>query len=377
MIASILGTRWRVFKSRENKNIFRDTKRYASQIKPHHRAVVLEYGMIYPGRIRWHCSYVQPNMGVITMVGMAHIGNFGSLDGLLRAKSELIKHMNQKGTLFLNADDQNSKRLHTKGFKGKIVRVGIDSPGDYQARDIEYKNGGMRFKVKLAGAFHDYYIPIPGEHNVYNALFAIAVADRLGFSASEIRRGLKTFKQLGRRLKVYRCSHGVRLIDDSFSANPNADKAALDVLRNAGRGRKIAVLGTMLELPRACVMADEIAQQAEFFSFGTNDLTQTTLGFSRDDAESKFIPVYLEKKVIKDNPFAVLDRKGVGSLMKLAVAKARGTRPGILMGICGEHGGEPSSIEFCHLIGLDYVSCSPYRIPIARLAAAQAQINNR
>jgi pyruvate,orthophosphate dikinase len=137
------------------------------------------------------------------------------------------------------------------------------------------------------------------------------------------------------------------------------------------------VLGTMLELPRACIMADEIAEQAEFFSFGTNDLTQTTFGFSRDDAEGKFIPVYLERKVIKDNPFAVLDRKGVGSLMKIAVEKARGTRPGILMGICGEHGGEPSSIEFCHLVGLNYVSCSPYRIPIARLAAAQAQIRNR
>jgi pyruvate,orthophosphate dikinase len=137
------------------------------------------------------------------------------------------------------------------------------------------------------------------------------------------------------------------------------------------------VVGTMLELPRACVVADEIAEHAEFFSFGTNDLTQTTLGFSRDDAEGKFIPVYLERKILTDNPFAVLDRKGVGALMKMAVAKARGVRPGVLMGICGEHGGEPSSIEFCHLIGLDYVSCSPYRIPIARLAAAQAQIRNR
>jgi len=137
------------------------------------------------------------------------------------------------------------------------------------------------------------------------------------------------------------------------------------------------VLGTMLELPRACVVADEIAETAEFFSFGTNDLTQTTLGFSRDDAEGKFIPVYLERKVLKDNPFAVLDRKGVGALMKMAVEKARSTKPGILMGICGEHGGEPSSVEFCHLIGLDYVSCSPYRIPIARLSAAQAQIRNR
>lgn len=134
------------------------------------------------------------------------------------------------------------------------------------------------------------------------------------------------------------------------------------------------ILGTMLELPRACMVADEIAEQAEFFSFGTNDLTQTTFGFSRDDAEGKFIPIYLEKKILKDNPFAVLDRKGVGSLMKIAVEKAHSVRPNILMGICGEHGGDPSSIEFCHLIGLDYVSCSPFRIPIARLAAAQAAL---
>ncbi|MEN6325734.1 MAG: putative PEP-binding protein, partial [Syntrophomonas sp.] len=136
-------------------------------------------------------------------------------------------------------------------------------------------------------------------------------------------------------------------------------------------------VGTMLELPRACVTADEIAREAEFFSFGTNDLTQTTFGFSRDDAEGKFIPVYLDKKIIKDNPFAVLDRRGVGGLMKMAVEKARGVRKDVLMGICGEHGGEPSSVEFCHLIGLNYVSCSPYRIPVARLAAAQAKLKNK
>ena len=135
-------------------------------------------------------------------------------------------------------------------------------------------------------------------------------------------------------------------------------------------------VGTMLELPRACLTADEIATEAEFFSFGTNDLTQTTLGFSRDDAEGKFIPVYLEQKIIKDNPFAVLDRKGVGSLMRLAVEKARAVKKDMLMGICGEHGGEPSSIEFCHILGLNYVSCSPYRIPVARLAAAQAKLAN-
>ncbi|SES62141.1 pyruvate, phosphate dikinase [Anaerobranca gottschalkii] len=140
-------------------------------------------------------------------------------------------------------------------------------------------------------------------------------------------------------------------------------------------GKKLNyTVGTMIELPRACVTADKIAEHAQFFSFGTNDLTQTTLGFSRDDAEGKFLPSYLDQKIYKENPFAVLDREGVGALMKIAVEKGRSTRPELKTGICGEHGGEPSSIEFCHKLGLNYVSCSPYRVPIARLAAAQSKI---
>ncbi|MGI6453021.1 MAG: pyruvate, phosphate dikinase [Syntrophomonadaceae bacterium] len=156
-------------------------------------------------------------------------------------------------------------------------------------------------------------------------------------------------------------------------------KEILDVYQQVREESDIELnfaLGTMIELPRACITADEIASEAEFFSFGTNDLTQTTFGFSRDDAEGKFIPVYLNQKILRDNPFAVLDRKGVGSLMKIAVEKAKGVKKDIMMGICGEHGGEPSSIEFCHILGLTYVSCSPYRIPIARLAAAQAAIRS-
>jgi pyruvate,orthophosphate dikinase len=133
--------------------------------------------------------------------------------------------------------------------------------------------------------------------------------------------------------------------------------------------------GTMIEIPRAALLADELAEVAEFFSFGTNDLTQTCLGFSRDDAEGKFLNDYLEMKILADNPFITLDRKGVGKLMEIAVEKGRKIRPDILIGICGEHGGEASSIQFCHQIGLDFVSCSPYRVPIARLAAAQAAIS--
>ncbi|RKQ88977.1 pyruvate, phosphate dikinase [Brockia lithotrophica] len=137
------------------------------------------------------------------------------------------------------------------------------------------------------------------------------------------------------------------------------------------------LVGTMIEIPRACVTADEIARVAEFFSFGTNDLTQTTFGFSRDDAEGKFLQTYLEKKILKDNPFIVLDRDGVGALMRIAVEKGRSVRPQLKLGICGEHGGDPSSVEFCHMIGLDYVSASPYRVPVARLAAAQAAIREK
>jgi len=132
--------------------------------------------------------------------------------------------------------------------------------------------------------------------------------------------------------------------------------------------------GTMIELPRACIRADEIAQQADFFSFGTNDLTQTALGFSRDDAEGKFLTQYLEDGVLQKNPFETLDVGGVGDLMRIAVERGRSVKPGLKLGICGEHGGEPRSVAFCHELGLDYVSCSPYRVPLARLAAAQAAL---
>ena len=131
--------------------------------------------------------------------------------------------------------------------------------------------------------------------------------------------------------------------------------------------------GTMIELPRAALVADEIACDADFFSFGTNDLTQTTFGYSRDDS-GRFLEVNMGEGVSRQAPFAVLDRDGVGQLVRMATERGRRTRADLEVGICGEHGGEPSSVEFCHQVGLDYVSCSPYRVPIARLAAAQAAL---
>jgi pyruvate, orthophosphate dikinase len=148
----------------------------------------------------------------------------------------------------------------------------------------------------------------------------------------------------------------------------------LTVRTAAEEGDVEYLCGTMIELPRACVRADEIAEHADFFSFGTNDLTQTTLGFSRDDAEGKFLTHYLDERILEANPFETLDRSGVGELMKLAVERARSAAGELKLGICGEHGGDPRSVAFCHDLGLDYVSCSPYRVPLARLAAAQAAL---
>jgi pyruvate,orthophosphate dikinase len=132
--------------------------------------------------------------------------------------------------------------------------------------------------------------------------------------------------------------------------------------------------GTMIEVPRAAIIAEHIAEHAEFFSFGTNDLTQTTFGISRDDAETGFLTEYLNKGILQRNPFGTLDQNGVGYLMELGVKLGRKRRKNLQVGICGEHGGDPASIAFCHRIGLDYVSCSPYRVPVARLAAAHAAI---
>jgi pyruvate,orthophosphate dikinase len=161
-------------------------------------------------------------------------------------------------------------------------------------------------------------------------------------------------------------------LDDQLAL---AKKVYAEVCKKYGVDEIEHLYGTMIEIPRAALTADEIAKSTQFFSFGTNDLTQMTFGFSRDDIGG-FLPDYLDKKILPVDPFQVLDRDSVGVLVKTGIDKGRATRPDLKVGICGEHGGEPNSVEFCHLVGMDYVSCSPYRVPIARLAAAQAQINH-
>jgi pyruvate,orthophosphate dikinase len=167
----------------------------------------------------------------------------------------------------------------------------------------------------------------------------------------------------------------VALVEELRRQTEIVRRVAQEVFQAEGRAVPYLV-GTMIELPRAALTADEIAKEAEFFSFGTNDLTQTTFGLSRDDA-GRFLPFYVEHGILKDDPFQVLDQDGVGKLIEIAVKLGRATRNDLKIGICGEHGGEPASVKFCHRVGMSYVSCSPFRVPIARLAAAQAALEEQ
>jgi pyruvate,orthophosphate dikinase len=205
---------------------------------------------------------------------------------------------------------------------------------------------------------------------------------RLGNTYPEITE-MQTRAILGAALKLK--SKGIKIIPEIMVPLVGIKKEFLEqerIIREtaeklfAEKGDRIEYkVGTMIEVPRATLIADQIAENAEFFSFGTNDLTQMTFGFSRDDIAS-FVPDYIEKKIIEKDPFQVLDQEGVGQLIKLGVEKGRSTRSDLKVGICGEHGGEPSSIEFCYRVGMNYVSCSPFRVPIARLSAAQAALKN-
>ncbi|WP_082337363.1 YheC/YheD family protein [Lysinibacillus sp. FJAT-14745] len=247
-LASILSGKWNIFESKDYWNTTEHTKKHAEEINASHQAVVLEYGMAYPGIITDHCSIIQPNISIITNIGLAHIGNFdGDIKGVAKAKSELIHGMDQNGLLILNKDDDNSKHLETQQFKGKILTVGIHSTADYRAYDIQYKDIGMTFKIKLQGQEIAMYIPILGEHHVYNALNAIAVADYLGFSPSDIEAGLN-FKKPPRRLTIYNCREDITVIDDTVHSHPQGVRAAIDVLTNIAKKRKVAIIGQMREL---------------------------------------------------------------------------------------------------------------------------------
>jgi UDP-N-acetylmuramoyl-tripeptide--D-alanyl-D-alanine ligase len=246
IIASILRTRWITFESSDYWNRTDHTEKHHDEINFIHRAIVLEYGMAYPGVIQKHCQIIQPNIGAITNIGTAHIGNFnGDIRGIAAAKSELIKGMNRNGHLFLNADDKNSKLLHTKNFTGVLKKVSIHNPSDYQAKNLRYSVEGISFDLELSGKSHTFSIPYHGEFYVYNALLAIAIADLLGFTPEEMKQGMSEVKKPRHRLDVMQLKNNITLIDDTVHAFPDAMKGALDVLSNLEGEKKVAVLGSM------------------------------------------------------------------------------------------------------------------------------------
>jgi len=233
------------------------------------------------------------------------------------------------------------------------------------ARDMKVSVGKIKMRVEELHEFN----PMMGHRGCRLGITYPEITEMQARAIIEAALNMKA-KGIDIRAEIM-----IPLVDTVREFNAQAAvirKAAAAVF--ADRGETIHfMIGTMIETPRAAVMADSIGKEAEFFSFGTNDLTQMTFGFSRDDA-GKFLPYYIKQGLLDHDPFKSLDQKGVGQLVEIAVKRGREARPGIEMGICGEHGGDPSSVDFFHRAGLDYVSCSPYRVPIARLAAAQAAI---
>ncbi|WP_107942616.1 YheC/YheD family protein [Metasolibacillus fluoroglycofenilyticus] len=247
-LSSILRTKWSTFESKDYWNTTEHTKKHAMELANGYEAAVLEYGMAYKGVITEHCRILKPTMSIVTNVGLAHVGNFdGDVKQVALAKSELIQGMDQHGVLVINKDDFNSNYLTLKQFKGKIITVGIHSDADYRAYNVRYKEDGMTFKIKLRGKEISLFIPILGEHHVYNALNAIALADYLQFSPQEIKQGL-VFKKPPRRLTLYHCKRAITLIDDTVHSHPQGVKAAIDVLSSIAKRRKVAIIGQMREL---------------------------------------------------------------------------------------------------------------------------------
>lgn len=253
MIAAILARRWRVYKSMFNKNFLGNTRAHVRRIKKYHEAAVLEFGMLRRGNILSHCQNIRPSISVITNIGTAHIGNVGGhKQGVAMAKSELIRHMQRDGKAFLNMDCGYSRMLREQPFAGKFagefITIGIEQEADYRATNIRQTEEGLHFSCCLQETEWSFFIPVLGEHNIYNALFAIAVADSLGINPATIQLGLRLFRPQKQRLTHYRTARNVHILDDTYSSNPNAAKAAIDALSQVSKGTSVAVLASMLEM---------------------------------------------------------------------------------------------------------------------------------
>jgi pyruvate,orthophosphate dikinase len=273
-------------------------------------------------------------------------GLFRSMDGL----PVIIRLIDPPLHEFLPDEEEVLEEVLTKRIKGETEGLAEKEELLRAIRSLHESNPMMGMRgVRLS-------IVLPG-------LVKMQVRAIFEAACNQAKQGIKVKPEVMIPL--------VGHVNELKAIQPTLEEIARQVMDEKGIDVEYK-FGTMIEIPRAAVTADEIASVAQFFSFGTNDLTQMTFGYSRDDAEGRFLLDYVSQEVLPENPFQSLDQSGVGALMEIAVEKGRGQRSELEIGICGEHGGDPSSIEFCHRLGLDYVSCSPFRVPVARLAAAQA-----
>lgn len=252
-IAAILKQRWSIIKTHKNNNLPNSTLHYKKKITPTTNAAILEYAMALPKDITRHCNILSPSISVITNIGSAHIGfSNANVEQLAQNKSNIILGMQPDGLLLTNADDDNSKFLLTQYFKGKIIKVSINKPSDYQATNIIMYEKGSRFDVNIRNKRHTFTLNLLGKHNIYNALFAIAVADHLGFTVEEMRKGFEEayneHLRFSSRLSVYELANNLTLIDDTKNSNPQASRAAIDTMKQMNKEKYIVVLGDMLQL---------------------------------------------------------------------------------------------------------------------------------
>lgn len=249
LTAKILSTRWKVFKNHENGNDAWFIKQYLKKLEQtSYDALVLEYGLRTPDCIRDCCQVIQPEIAVITNIGTAHLGNFKSdTHALVKAKAQIFHNLSPNGLLLLNADEPHSAFIDLEHFKGTLIKVSIENPSDYRAQDIHHDEQGIRFTVTLRQVKQSIHVNLLGRHNIYNVLFSIAIADRLGFTPEEIQSALISFCRVTRRLEYHHLVGNNHLIDDSFNSSPEANIAAINVLSEIGIGRKIAVFGSMLD----------------------------------------------------------------------------------------------------------------------------------
>ncbi|SFJ51119.1 UDP-N-acetylmuramoyl-tripeptide--D-alanyl-D-alanine ligase [Thermoflavimicrobium dichotomicum] len=251
MVSSILRSRWSMVKTEGNLNTFTFLPDYLIQLKPHHKLLLLEMGMKSLNNIKKQCLIVKPHIGVVTNVGEAHVGSLGNLDIVVKAKQEIIDGMRSGGILFLNADDQRSRKLNVQNFMGQVRTFGIQHRAHIQGTNVRFAKNGMKFEALIKGKRYPFFIPTFGIHNVYNALAAIGVARAMGMSIGEIQKGLAQFRTPKMRLQLLRSQSNRLIINDAWNANPTAMIAGLQVLRHLTRQRPaVAVLGDMLELGR-------------------------------------------------------------------------------------------------------------------------------